>query len=338
MGDFVVATYRKRLGKWQVQIRRKGQPAVSRSFTHKIDADCWVHDMERTAARGELARILNPSAKYSVGQLLKKYRNEVTAQKRGHGPETHVINAMLRQVFCDMRVSEVSPAGFTKYRDQRLKSVMGVTVKRELGILQHAFDIARDEWGWDVPSNPIKSIRKPASGKARNRRLMRGEETLLLTEVGKCQNPWIVPCVSLAIETAMRRSELLRMDWNDINWEKRTLHIPITKNGDPRTIPLTEDALLQLMGLPRSIDGRVIPISATCLRMAWDRALRRANIYDLRFHDLRHEAITRFFERGLTVPEVALISGHKDYRMLARYTHLRPEDVGKKLAGLISAK
>ena len=122
------------------------------------------------------------------------------------------------------------------------------------------------------------------------------------------------------------------MTWNDINWEKRTLLIPLTKNGDPRTIPLTENVLLLLKRLPRSLDGYVLPISSTCLRMAWDRALRRAKIYDLRFHDLRHEAITRFFERGLSVPEVALISGHRDYRMLARYTHLRAEDVGKKLA------
>ncbi|MFP6736406.1 MAG: hypothetical protein VB959_21570, partial [Rhodospirillales bacterium] len=213
-----MATYRKRLGKWQVQVRRRGQPAVSRTFTHKIDADVWVRDMERAAARGDLADMINPRGDNSVGQLLKKYRDKVTVQKRGHGPETHVINAMLRQVFCNMRVSEASPAGFTKYRDQRLKSVMGVTVKREMAILQHAFDIAHDEWGWDVPSNPIKSIRKPASGRARNRRLMPGEETRLLTEVGKCQNSWIVPCVSLAIETAMRRSDLLRMTRNDINW------------------------------------------------------------------------------------------------------------------------
>ena len=327
-----MATYRKRLGKWQVQVRRKGQPAVSRSFTHKLDADAWVRDMERAAARGELADILNPRVDKSVGQLLKRYRDEVTDKKLGFGPETHVINAMLRQAFCEMPMSEASPAAFSKYRDERLKSVMGVTVKRALGILQHAFDIAHDEWGWDVPSNPIKSIRKPASGKARDRRLMPGEEARLLAEVGKCKNPWILPCVSLAIETAMRRSELLRMTWNDIAWEKRTLLIPLTKNGDPRTIPLTDNVLRLLKRLPRSLDGYVIPISTTCLRMAWDRALRRANINDLRFHDLRHEAITRFFEWGLTIPEVALISGHRDYRMLARYTHLRPEDVGRKLA------
>ena len=330
-----MATFRKRGDKWQVQVRRKGQPTISKTFNLKTDAQGWARELELAADRGELSETIKGNdIDYTVGELLKRYRDEIVTMKRGRTVETYIVNAMLRQDFCDIKLTNISSAPFSKYRDKRLKLVRGVTVRRELSILSHAFEIARNEWSWPILTNPVRPIRKPASGKARERRLNANEEVRILQECRSCQNPWIEPCVRLAIETAMRRSEILKMNWNDVNREKCTLHISETKNGHPRNIPLTETAMSILAGLPHNLDGRVIPISATCLRMAWDRALLRAGITDLRFHDLRHEAVTRFFEKGLSVPEVALISGHRDYRMLARYTHLRPEDVRQKLLHL----
>jgi len=119
--------------------------------------------------------------------------------------------------------------------------------------------------------------------------------------------------------------------WSDLDWDTSTLHIPITKNGFSRTIPLTQLALETLKSLPQD-DERIFPITGNAVRLAWQHLKKRVGIEDLHFHDLRHEAISRFFEMGLSVPEVALISGHRDYRMLFRYTHLRAEDVAKKLA------
>ncbi len=128
----------------------------------------------------------------------------------------------------------------------------------------------------------------------------------------------------------MRRGEIVSAQWADVDLENRTLHIPITKNGHARTIPLTPAAVIILNTLPRQSEC-IFPMSGNAVRLAWERLKRREGITDLRFHDLRHEAVSRFFEMGLTVPEVALISGHRDARMLFRYTHLRAEDVGKKL-------
>jgi len=145
------------------------------------------------------------------------------------------------------------------------------------------------------------------------------------------RSPLLAPIIRFAIETGMRRGEIVNVRWEDIDFETSTLHIPITKNGHSRTIPLTEEAGGILKALP-SADERVFPVSGNAIRLAWDRLKRRVGIEDLHFHDLRHEAISRFFEMGLSVPEVALISGHRDYRMLFRYTHLRAEDVAKKLA------
>ena len=120
------------------------------------------------------------------------------------------------------------------------------------------------------------------------------------------------------------------MQWDHIHWDNRTLHIPDTKNGYPRTIPLTPRAIEVLRELPQT-DTSVMAITGNAIRLAWERLKKKAEVTDLRFHDLRHEAISRFFEMGLSVPEVALISGHRDPRMLFRYTHLRAEEVGKKL-------
>jgi integrase len=119
----------------------------------------------------------------------------------------------------------------------------------------------------------------------------------------------------------MRRSEILSLRWENIDHEYAIATLPDTKNGSKREVPLTAKAKQVLKSL--SIQGdHVFPTSDCAVRHAWDRLVKRAGIKDLRFHDLRHEAVSSFFEMGLSVPEVALISGHKDYRMLARYTHL----------------
>jgi integrase len=140
--------------------------------------------------------------------------------------------------------------------------------------------------------------------------------------------------VELALETAMRRGELLNARWSDLSLIKKTLHIPVTKNDHPRTIPLTARAIALMERLKELSQGDewIIPITLDSMRMAWKRVLKRAKLDDLHFHDLRHEAISRFFEHGLSIPEVAMISGHRDPRMLFRYTHPKPELVAEKLA------
>ena len=148
---------------------------------------------------------------------------------------------------------------------------------------------------------------------------------------GKTANHLFEPLVAIAIETGTRRGELLGLLWQNVDLDKRTAFLPLTKNGTSRTIPLSLKAIEILQSLPRDISGVVFPVSKTALRGLWLRACKRAKIKDFRFHDLRHEATSRFFEKGLNVMEVAAITGHKDLRMLQRYTHLRAEDLAVKL-------
>jgi integrase len=134
----------------------------------------------------------------------------------------------------------------------------------------------------------------------------------------------------------MRRGEILSTAWKDLDLEKRIVRLEKTKNGYRREVPLTTEAIRIFSELHEKAHiatktDRIFSISANAVRLSWERLRRRAGIEDLHFHDLRHEAISRFFEMGLSIPEVALISGHKDHRMLLRYTHLRATDLAGKL-------
>ena len=144
-----------------------------------------------------------------------------------------------------------------------------------------------------------------------------------------CGDPYIESVLRLALATGIRRGELLAIRAEQIDLAARALLIPNSKNGWSRHIPLSSDAINTLRSLLPA-EGRLFPITGNGFRLAWERLKRRAGIEDLHFHDLRHEAISRFFEMGLSVPEVALISGHREIRMLFRYTHpMRQGIIGK---------
>jgi len=193
------------------------------------------------------------------------------------------------------------------------------------------FEVARDEWGLPARENPLSKIRVDIPFQRRERRLKDGELERLTLSAQHCRNPLILPIVLFAVETGMRRSEILSLMWNEVIPAKRLAVLGQTKNGHSRTIPLSTRALSALQRVHKTED-RIFPMTANAFRLAWERLRARAGLLDLRFHDLRHEAISRFFEMGLSVPEVALISGHRDPRMLFRYTHPLRETILKKLS------
>ena len=146
------------------------------------------------------------------------------------------------------------------------------------------------------------------------------------------QNPHVWPAVIFAIETGMRRSEILGLTWDNISLEQQLAYLPLTKNGTSREVPLSIKAVDVLKDQRSRQDTPTpFPVNTNAFRLAWERLRKRADLCDLRFHDLRHEAISRFFEIGLSIPEVALISGHKDAKMLFRYTHLKADNIIAKL-------
>ncbi|MCP4951398.1 MAG: site-specific integrase [Proteobacteria bacterium] len=184
-----------------------------------------------------------------------------------------------------------------------------------------------------LPANPVTNVRIPANGTNRTRRLEPGEEEKLLSASGELKR-----VIILALETGMRRGEILNIKKSHIDFARQTLLIPLTKTDTPRTIPLSSRAIAVLREQLRGPD-KVISIGETTLfsykprRLsgAFLRFCRRHKIDNPHFHDLRHEATSRIFEKGLNPVEVSTITGHKDPRMLMRYTHLRAEDLVRRL-------
>ncbi|AVX02570.1 putative integrase/recombinase [Maritalea myrionectae] len=334
-----MATFRKRNAKWQAQVRRAGFTTSTKSFHTKADALAWARKVEREADKGIDAQQRETLQNTTVSELLERYRDDVTPNKRGSASERYRIKTFLAQSWASTSLDKLSTKAFAAYRDERLLEVKPNSVVRELGLLRAIFATAINEWDIRLTQNPIAGVRFPRSNDARCRRLHNVELETLLTEACNCSSPFLNAAILLSLETGLRRGELLNVSIHHVDFELSTLLVPMTKTGRPRNIPLTNQAVTLLKGMQGKadlVDGKLFACTPNALRLAWERCRKRASrscssVADFRFHDLRHEAISRFFERGLSIPEVALISGHKDLRMLFRYTHLNPADVARKL-------
>lgn len=269
----------------------------------------------------------------TLSDLLARYLECITPTKKSAVSERARLGAMRRRPIARKAAHRVTPADIAAYRDSRLRVVSPGTVRRELGVLAHAFDVARREWGYKV-RNPVREIRWPSEPRGRERRLVArlDEAGRLLDACRRARNPLLLPIVELALETAMRRGELLRLRWEDIDLASRTATLHETKNGYMRVVPLSSGALRVFESLSPRASGSVFPgLTGEAVKLAFKRATRRAGLVDFRFHDLRHEATTRLFERGLELMEVASITGHRDPRKLRGYTHLKAEALARKL-------
>lgn len=326
-----MATVRKRGSSWQAQVRREGFPAISKSFSTKADALSWARQKEVAIERAELPASHCQASKLTVGDLLRRYEETVTPGKRSARSERSRIKTLLSHPLSRTSLAKLTPGMVARYRDDRLAVVSGDAVRRELTILRHCLGLAKREWDAPLSTNPVQSITLPDPGKARDRRLEEDDGQKLHGAIGSAHAWYLRPLIELAVETGMRRGELLSLLWVNVSLDRRTAYVPMSKNGHARTVALTPKAIAVLSALPRTVP-RVFPVSGNAARLAWERLRARAGVKGLRFHDLRHEAVSRFFEAGLSVPEVALMSGHRDTRMLMRYTHLRPEAVAEKLA------
>lgn len=329
-----MATIRKLRGRWQAQVRRRGAPPRAKSFDKRSDAERWARDLEAEVDRSGWVADTRAAERTTLGELLTRYAAEVTPQKRGSIPEKARINSILRCPIAHRTLHKLMSADVATYRDERLKTVAPATVVRELNTISHALDVASREWGVWLPHNAVKQVRRPPVPRGRTRRLREGEEQALLGACDRGRTPLLKPLIICAIETAMRRGELLDLRWEHIDLDKRVAHLPLTKNGDSRDVPLSRRAaavLTELRAVPDRDPLRVFPATGNSVRLAFEHLRVRAGLDDFRFHDLRHEAVSRLFEKGLGLLEVSAISGHKEVKMLARYTHLRAIDLVHRL-------
>lgn len=358
-----MATIIKRGDGWQARIRRIGFPVQSNTFEYKADAEAWGRAQEAKMDAGvwrddRLARTT------SLAHLLEEYETVRVPTLRSAAIEKYRIQR-LREDLGAYSLASLSPRVLAAWRDERLE--MGVapsTVNRELTSLSAVYSWARKDRF--IPcENPVQGIRRPKDPRPRDRRLLPGEEQRLLaamvpgdrqpngTIARGTRNPSLLPLVRLALETAMRRGEILSLCWEHVDLRTRVAHLPLTKNGDARDVPLSTaatDVLKKLQSKRASIGrGRVFGTTESAMKQAFERAVASARktyaeecaasrrrpdprmLTDLHFHDLRHEATSRLAAKLPNLIELASVTGHRDLRSLKRYYHPKATDLAKKL-------
>lgn len=343
---------RRGQGQFRAIIRRNGHAPQRRTFPTRALAEAWARDIETKIDAGEPV-LSTEAARTTLAEALDRYAREITPSKRGARQELRRIAQWRAHALAARFLPQLRGADLADYRDARMagveferfraeravsrvpvheegdpKPVGADTVRLELAIIGNLYRIAATEWGMEALANPVRAVRKPKPGRARDRRLQGDEEARLLQSCA----PAFRQAVVLLLETAMRRGEVAALRWSDVDLARAVARLPFTKNGEARDVPLSPRALEALRALPRRMDGLVIGLTPDGLTQAWDRACKDAGIAGLRLHDARHEAISRLFERGWSVAEVAAVSGHKTWTQLRRYTQLRAESLAKKLA------
>ena len=313
---------RKRGKSWNAQVRISGWRSFTKTFKTKLDATEWVVNFEKELRSKPIPE--KDVKNLKLKDLFNKYKLETLPKLKSYKIVCYKLDVLSRSWLGDIKVINLTKRHLEQFCADRKLIVKDGTIKSELMLIKRVFKIAIDKWNYGIPFNVFNGLDIPSPHKPRTRRLVSNELSDLISNAEKQRNKYISTIIQFAVETGMRRSEILKLTWNDVNLDTGIASLYDTKNGDDRHIPLTKIAIKLLSNLTQSSEF-VFPISANCLRLAWERCRNKSNIKGLRFHDLRHEAVSRFFEMGLSVPEVALISGHKDVRQLFRYTHLKPE-------------
>lgn len=342
---------KKVLTGWQVKIRKQGFPAQSKTFRSKVEAKSWAMSVETDMERGHW-RDQSEADVTTLREAFARYAEEVIPRKKSADQERRFLNQWLKRPIAKITLARIRSKDVTDaIKEMENESKSPNTIRLHLALLSHLFTVASTEWGMESLGNPVALAkkRKPKLPQGRDRRLVGNEEERLLQECRKAQNPWLLPVVQFAIETAMRAGEILETKgttdpetgerpllstgllWKHVDMKKQTAFLPETKNGEARTVPLSSTAMEVLKDLPRSMNGKAFGTTHEAIKQSFVRACKRADIKGLHFHDLRHEATSRLFEKGLNPMQVSSITGHKTLQMLKRYTHLRAEDLVKLL-------
>lgn len=324
---------------WRAQVRRKGHKPVYRTFDTRRQAEKWARHVESEIDAGVF--IDRSEAEHTTLDVaLTRYASEILPAKAHPAQEGGYIKRWKKHHLAYRMLASLRGVDFARYRDTRLAEGKSQdTVRIELQIVSHLFEIARKEWGMEGLMNPLKNIRKPGAGPARDRRLEAGEYEAIKGYLDGCGNAYAAAAFDLAIETSLRQGKLFALRWEWADLTARLLHIPAevrraSNKGVPAVVPLTRharDVLIALQSRDGRKEGLILDTTANAVICVWKRAMAALKIENLRWHDLRHEAASRLFEKGLHPIEVASITGHKSMQMLKRYTHLRPTDLLAKL-------
>lgn len=317
-----MASIRKKGRGYEARVKVHGTTRSKSFATHQL-ARAWARSAESALSTEECAvEATARSSSITLSAALERYAAEVLPRLKGAPQERYRVASLAATTMAQQRLDAITPAVVKDYRDQLAGAGnSSSTVRLKLALLSRVFSVASKEWGYAVV-NPVASVTKPPAGKARTRRLLGSEEQRLLDAARQCHNPHVAPLIAFAIETGMRRGEMLSMRWADVELPRSIVTLSATKSGHPRWVPLSSAAKAILRRQMEAGTERPFPLAATLLENAWEHVLKRAGIEDLRFHDLRHEALSRWAHRlNGDVFKLSLVSGHRTLQMAQRYVH-----------------
>lgn len=311
-----MATVRKRGDRWRVEVYRDGK-RKSKTCSTKTEAILWGAEEEKKLEL--MAKGMQPETLFS--DVIKRYLNEVTPTKRGEKHEFNRLTRFLRHPITDKYISDVTRQDLELWIKERLETVKGESVRRELSTIGHIFKVAVERWGY-IQNSPMTGLQQPQASKPRTQRFTQEDIDEIVKISGyneslKTAKARTGAAMLFAVETAMRAGEICNLTWNNVNLEKRTAFLPITKNGSSRTVPLTKAAVNVLERLRDEIEqgDTCFQVKSNILDATFRKLKKTANREYLHFHDTRREALTRLAKK-VDVMTLAKISGHKDIRIL----------------------
>jgi len=345
-------------GQYRARKLVEGQ-RFTRTFTTARGAARWLAGVEVDHERGVFVD-RSEAERLTLGALIERYQDEILgddSEKRGADKERGHLKVVLQDPACNIRMARLTSADLAKFRD-RMKAVeyAPATIVRRLNLVQTIIEHARREWRVHLSENPARMVKRPAGADRKrdrvfapppepstapaeeNKSAIKSEEQRLLEACDSDANRWLGPVVRFAIHTALRQGEIVGLRWADIDLTKRTAVVRgaagiVTKNGEVREVPLLPAAIEILKGLPRSVSGRVFPIDQNVLKMRYRRAVDRADIVGLTFHDLRHIGTSRLAKLYPNPLDLKRVTGHKDLKSLDRYYHTTAEELAARVAG-----
>lgn len=315
---------------YRVQVRLKGHPTQSATFARKTDAKRWAA-MTETAIREGRHFKTTEAKRHTGADMIERYKVQVMPHKRPRTQSPQYAQlTWWNDEIGDYLLADITPALLSQCRDKlSRRGCSPATVVRYLAVLSHAFTVAMKEWQW-VESNPLYRVTRPKEPRGRVRFLDNLERERLLTACRESSNPDLYTAVILALSTGCRRGELMTLTWDQVDLERGAITLHETKNGERRTLPLAGSALelmqarksARYLVTPLVFPSRVHPHLPVDLRQPWEAALKRAEITDFRWHDLRHTAASYLAMSGASLAEIAEVLGHRTLSMVKRYTHL----------------
>ena len=342
---------------WQAQIRKKGYPRQTKTFDRKADAIKWARMIERQMDENTW-RNLKGAESLRLDEALDRYLGEVSTKKRPRTADRDRLSVShLKSGLGSYTLPLVTPDKVARYRDKRLKLVSANSVRIELALLSHFFNVARKEWGIGVFENPVQVIDKPRIPEGRCPVVSEMQISRLLEECRKSRSKLLHPFVLLALHTGCRSLELRGLRWSQVDLDVGSISLlgSEVKAHASRIVPLTSAAIDILRGLleearrKRKVDQNGIPVGLIFparghpdkprdLHKAFDLAVGKAGLKNLpglgklRIHDLRHLCGTYLIMEGADLETVRDILGHKDYSTTRRYLHLVNEHKRKAIS------